>query len=71
MPVYEFECKSCGRALELLVRSNDLEKPRCSCGSLKLKKTFSAAAIVTKAVQKRTHIKSPPSCNRSGGCGCH
>ena len=74
MPVYEFECKDCGQAVELLIRSSDKKKPRCKCGSTKLKKGFSAPAIVTKGKQSRAEAKaSTTSCSSRGcgSCGCH
>ncbi len=76
MPVYDFECSGCGRTCEILVRTGD-KKPRCpSCGSAKLKKSFSAPSIITRG-GGGTKVKTSASrsgCSRSscGGCsGCH
>jgi putative FmdB family regulatory protein len=56
MPIFEYECRGCGREFELLVRSGDV--PACpSCASLDLAKllslsSISSAAIRTANVQK-------------------
>ncbi len=43
MPIYEYQCESCKKLCELLVRSN--ETPACpECGSVKLSKQFSLPA---------------------------
>lgn len=44
MPLYEYECKQCGRPCELLVFQTR-EKPQCpSCGSTRLARKFSTFA---------------------------
>ena len=43
MPIYEYQCESCGQQLELLIREQT--KPKCpECGSLQLAKQFSVPA---------------------------
>ena len=43
MPIYEYQCQSCKKQLELLVRSH--ETPECpECGSVELSKQFSVPA---------------------------
>ncbi len=50
MPTYDYECNSCGHALEIFQGINDPVKKKCpECGKLKLKRLFgSGAAIVFK-----------------------
>jgi putative FmdB family regulatory protein len=44
MPIYEYICDGCGKALELLV-ADSKAKPACPhCGSRKLSKQFSSFA---------------------------
>jgi putative FmdB family regulatory protein len=44
MPVYEFECKTCGEPFDLFVRSmKDMEDLKCpECGSAELERIFSS-----------------------------
>lgn len=65
MPIYEYTCKQCADAFELLIRGN--EAPACpACGSQSLEKQLSVPAA---------HLASSselPICQRpmpSGGCG--
>jgi len=49
MPIYEYDCRDCGRRVELLVRNRE-ERPRCpECGSESLRKVFSVFASRGKA----------------------
>ncbi len=43
MPLYDFECQDCGSTKEYLVLAG--KKPRCECGSTKLKKLYSPFSI--------------------------
>ncbi|MEA3247281.1 MAG: zinc ribbon domain-containing protein [Gemmatimonadota bacterium] len=48
MPIYEYRCRSCERAFDLLVRSSTV--PRCAgCGSTDLEKLVSLPAIKSEA----------------------
>lgn len=48
MPIYEYRCRSCESAFELLVRSNTV--PRCpTCGTTELEKLLSLPAIKSEA----------------------
>lgn len=48
MPMFEFQCKECGKDSELLVRSADWQGERCpSCGSTRLTKKLSIFAAPT------------------------
>ena len=44
MPIFEYQCKSCGKQAEYLLKSQQ-EKPQCTCGSRDLEKKFSAFAV--------------------------
>ena len=44
MPLFDFKCMSCGKQMELLVRSPD-EQPVCECGSTSLERVFSPFAV--------------------------
>ena len=49
MPIYEYECKSCGHHLEKLQRMNDPALTDCpACKQSKLKRLVSAAAFRLK-----------------------
>ena len=51
MPLYEFECQSCGHEFEALVRGT--ESPVCpSCGRDKLQRLLSAFGVKTEASSK-------------------
>ncbi|QDV68403.1 Zinc ribbon domain protein [Rosistilla carotiformis] len=44
MPIYEYQCESCGHAVEVLLRRFD-EQPECpDCGGSKLDKLMSVPA---------------------------
>ena len=45
MPIYEYECKDCGKESEMLVRSSEEGVVCPSCGSSSLKKMFSTFAV--------------------------
>lgn len=49
MPLYEYECQSCGKRIEALQRVGDPPLATCSCGDEgKLKKLISAPAFQFK-----------------------
>jgi putative FmdB family regulatory protein len=48
MPLYEYECTSCGHEFETLVRTND-PAPSCpECGSSELSKLLHQVAVSTE-----------------------
>ncbi len=48
VPIYEFNCKACGKDAELLVASTEWKGARCpSCGSTRLAKKLSVFAAVS------------------------
>jgi putative FmdB family regulatory protein len=51
MPIFEYECRACGREFELLVRTGDV--PACpACASQDLAKLLSLSAISSAAIRK-------------------
>jgi putative FmdB family regulatory protein len=62
MPIYEFQCKECGKVFEKLVLSRTSEAPKCpDCASALLERiysTFATSSVVTK---------SPGACAPAGG----
>lgn len=50
MPIYEFQCKACGKDSEVLVRSSDWKGTPCpKCGSTQLMKKLSVFAASVEA----------------------
>ncbi len=48
MPLFEYECKGCGKKFELLVRGR--EAPRCpTCGGEQVEKCLSVFAVSVKS----------------------
>jgi putative FmdB family regulatory protein len=71
MPMYEYECDSCKKSFEKLVRSMDKsqEKADCpECGSKKTRRKLSVFAAVG-ATGKESAPANAPGCGRCGGPG--
>jgi putative FmdB family regulatory protein len=67
MPIYEYECNSCGREFEILVR-NASPPPECpGCHGSELRKKLSAFAAITGAAS--AHAELPASCQSCGNPG--
>src|SRR5438874_1587659 len=63
MPLYEYECRSCGGQMEVLIRGS--EKPVCpSCGSERLEKQLSVPAAHTASGQSLPMAGPPGPCGR-------
>ena len=68
MPIFEYECKKCGKEFEVLVFSRD-EKIECEfCGSKSVKKLMSAVGM--KSGEKFTSSSSTPSCHSCSSSSC-
>ncbi|MCE5321720.1 zinc ribbon domain-containing protein [bacterium] len=72
MPIYEYECKSCGKCFERLIsmsRANEVECP--ACGSAEVKRLMSLFASRV-AGGSSSHSSSCAGCasGNCGSCGC-
>ncbi|PCJ11550.1 MAG: transcriptional regulator [Gammaproteobacteria bacterium] len=69
MPIYEYECKSCGHQLEALQKMSDAPLLNCpACEKDELKKLISAAAFRLKGDGwYETDFKSGKKKNLAGG----
>ena len=65
MPIYKFQCESCGEEYEDLVTKRGEKSPCPKCGSKKVSKLISAPAPVAK---DGSLIGSSSSC--PPGCSC-
>jgi len=64
MPIFEYECSSCGKEFELLLRKSSIA-PECpGCSGTQLRKKLSAPAAIMGAASAHTAL--PTSCQ---GCG--
>ncbi|MBN1781627.1 zinc ribbon domain-containing protein [bacterium] len=75
MPLFEYQCESCGKRSEILLRSAD-QKPVCECGSTRMKKLLSAFAVSDGKTSSQTGCADgscamPSPCCSSGTCGLH
>ncbi len=81
MPIYEYQCKSCGHEMEAMQKMSDAALTDCpACGKAELTKLISAAGFRLKgggwyetdfkSGSKKNVAKSDaaPAC-ASGGCG--
>lgn len=70
MPIYEYSCRKCGHAFEVLIRSKSDLPDKCpKCGEKKPVKGFSAFAVGAAP----THTPAPcatGACPSAGGGGC-
>jgi putative FmdB family regulatory protein len=66
MPIYEYQCRKCGKRFEELVRSTDAPAPPCpACGDKRPEKQFSAFAVSSSAAADSDCVQCP-----SAGTGC-
>ena len=57
MPIFEYECRTCGREFETLVRTGDV--PACpACSSQDLDKLLSLSAISSADIRKANVTKA-------------
>jgi putative FmdB family regulatory protein len=66
MPIYEYECKSCGAISEFLATFRNNETISCrSCGSLKMEKIMSAASFLDRTMDR---VPGHTCCGREERC---
>ena len=72
MPIYEYQCISCGNNFEELVFSETDMKLKCpKCSSTDTKKLMSASGIISGSLKEpgcAATCHSPESCHSGGGC---
>ncbi len=68
MPIFEFDCPSCGQPFEELVRNSEAAKDvTCpSCGSRKVKRKLSMFAAKVSGGSRSYSSASAPACAPSG-----
>jgi len=67
MPIYEYQCESCGKVSEILVRSAADEAPVCTaCGSRKLTKMFSTFGVGKGSPSEGTCGYDGGACSNTG-----
>ena len=65
MPIYEYQCTSCGKEFEVLVRSSS-PAPHCpECQGTQLRKKLSAFATLSAASSASSEL--PAACQSCGG----
>ncbi|MFO7708765.1 MAG: zinc ribbon domain-containing protein [Desulfobacterales bacterium] len=66
MPIYEFQCETCGNEFECLVIGSD--KPECTaCSSKRVRRLMSACGFVSKGGGGQT-VKQAAGASSCGGC---
>ena len=70
MPIFEYQCASCGKEFEILVR-NSSPAPECpACSGTELRKKLSAFAAITGGASVRAELPSAcQGCGRADGPG--
>ncbi|MBE0622907.1 MAG: zinc ribbon domain-containing protein [Burkholderiales bacterium] len=70
MPIFEYQCASCGKEFEVLVR-NSSPAPACpACSGSELRKKLSAFAAITGSASAQAELPSAcQSCGNPGGPG--
>jgi putative FmdB family regulatory protein len=66
MPIFEYQCASCGKEFELLVRNSSSAVECPGCNGTELRKKLSAFATITGA---SAHAELPASCQSCGNPG--
>lgn len=69
MPIYEFECKKCGKIFEYLcLKSEDNQTPCPSCGGKKTEKLLSTFSSFSSSSNNQGFCDAPtPECDSSCG----
>jgi len=70
MPIYEYQCASCGKEFEALVR-NSASAPACpACNGSELRKKLSTFAALSGAASAQAELPAAcQSCGNPGGPG--
>ena len=70
MPIFRYECRSCGKNFELLLPRFDSEAACPDCGSHDLIKALNRFAAVTKTGPASCASRHDCPAAGSPGCGC-
>jgi len=79
MPVYEFKCSTCGKVIEVFIRSTGIPEIECpECGGRNFERLVSSVSVIktSPGLPGRTccgrdeRCESPP-CSSGGGCYRH
>lgn len=73
MPIYEYECRKCGRRFEKLVPRAGTPVVCEHCGSAKVEKQFSVFAAASGGKPecgRRDECEHGGHCCHGGSCGC-
>ena len=70
MPLFEFECRDCGRRFETFVTAE--RKPACpACHGAELRKLLSSPGLIGAAEARSAKAEAIPACRAQGGhCAC-
>ena len=70
MPIYEYQCRTCGKEFEMLVRESS-QAPACpECSSMELRKKLSTFAAITSTPSSQGDMPAAcQSCGVPGGPG--
>ncbi len=63
MPIYEYECRDCGRQFETIVYRTSSAVTCDSCGSTRVEKRYSAFAV---GASNSLSSEAPPGCTTCG-----
>jgi putative FmdB family regulatory protein len=67
MPIYEYQCRECGRSFELIQKMSDLPCGQCPvCGGHDVEKAISTFAVVVREGTRRSSQAGQP--ERHGRC---
>ena len=69
MPLYEYECQSCGQIIEALVRSIEEQVDCEACGALKMQKIVSVPSSPSVKAGSLPVASSDQSCVAPRCCG--
>jgi len=70
VPIFDFECKDCGKKFDLMISNADKDKVKCpQCGAGNIKQLIS---LFNSSSGVRKSSNMPPDCAgcaKQGGCG--
>ena len=70
MPIYEYECKTCGHEFEEIVRSTDVSVPCESCGSGDVGRKLSVFAFKSVGSDRPSASSASSSCSGCSASSC-